>query len=167
MDRSLKPKDVERLPDDPKAAAAFKSTGLPLLNYTFKEACQAATNVLRWPKGLLVNCLSLAIYSILKTARWAMMPCSWTEVGVGYMKRKQRLFWMISICDWKATSSIKPLTNSPSFKMLSGKIVLSKHWVPNSRDGFRTTSGVFKGRRARHLPRAPPFWGSPLQVIRA
>jgi len=24
-------------------------------------------------------------------------------------------------------------------------------------------SGVFKGRRARHLPRAPPFWGLPLR----
>ena len=24
-------------------------------------------------------------------------------------------------------------------------------------------SGVFKGRRARHLPRAPPFWGPPLR----
>ena len=28
-------------------------------------------------------------------------------------------------------------------------------------------SGVFKGRRARHLPRAPPFWGPPLEVLRA
>ena len=26
-----------------------------------------------------------------------------------------------------------------------------------------TASGVFKGRRARHLPRAPPFWGSHLR----
>ena len=26
-----------------------------------------------------------------------------------------------------------------------------------------TTSGVFKGRQARHLPRAPPFWGFPLR----
>jgi len=24
-------------------------------------------------------------------------------------------------------------------------------------------SGVFKGRRARHFPRAPPFWGPPLR----
>jgi len=30
-----------------------------------------------------------------------------------------------------------------------------------------THSGVFKGRRARHLPRAPPFLGPPLQVLRA
>ena len=27
-------------------------------------------------------------------------------------------------------------------------------------------SGVFKGRRAMHLPRAPPFWGPPLEVLR-
>ena len=27
-------------------------------------------------------------------------------------------------------------------------------------------SGVFKGRRARHLPRAPPFWGPPYEVSR-
>jgi len=27
-------------------------------------------------------------------------------------------------------------------------------------------SGVFKGRRARHLPRAPPYWGPPSGVTR-
>jgi len=27
------------------------------------------------------------------------------------------------------------------------------------------TSGGFKGRQVRHLPRAPPFWG-PLEVLR-
>ena len=29
------------------------------------------------------------------------------------------------------------------------------------------SSGVFKGKRARHLPRAPPFLGPPLEVLRA
>jgi len=30
-------------------------------------------------------------------------------------------------------------------------------------DKCRVPSGMFKGRRARHLPRAPPFWGPPLR----
>jgi len=30
-----------------------------------------------------------------------------------------------------------------------------------------TCSGVFKGRQARHLPGAPPFWWPSLEVLRA
>jgi len=37
----------------------------------------------------------------------------------------------------------------------------------NSERNIGVVSGVFKGRRARHLPRAPPFWVPPLQVLRA
>jgi len=33
---------------------------------------------------------------------------------------------------------------------------------PRATHVVRAGSGVFKGRRARHLPRAPPFWGPPL-----
>jgi len=35
-----------------------------------------------------------------------------------------------------------------------------------SKSDYSIPSGVFKGRRARHLPRAPPFWGPPLYVLR-
>jgi len=40
----------------------------------------------------------------------------------------------------------------------SEKPALTK-WV----DKHAACSGVFKGRRARHLPRVPPFWGPPLR----